>query len=151
MSSPKFAPDGKYRDVSGKVYLSGNQALVRMALDQARRDRAEGLNTAGFVSGYRGSPLGHLDQEFARIEPLLAEHDIRFQPGVNEDLAATAVWGTQQIGFFDPKFEGAFGLWYSKGPGVDRSGDALRHARSPRRARWASYADVWSRLWWSGG
>lgn len=128
MSSPKIAPDAKYLQSSGKVYLSGNQALVRMTLDQARRDDAAGLNTGGFVSGYRGSPLGHLDQEFTRIAPLLAEHDIRFQPGVNEDLAATAVWGTQQIGFFDPKFEGAFGLWYSKGPGIDRSGDALRHA-----------------------
>ncbi|MDI1294752.1 MAG: indolepyruvate ferredoxin oxidoreductase family protein, partial [bacterium] len=128
MSSPKIAFDRRYEENTGKVYLSGNQALVRMTVDQARRDRKQGLRTAGFVSGYRGSPLGHLDQEFGRIEPLLEQHDIRFQPGVNEDLAATAVWGTQQIGFFNPKFEGAYGLWYSKGPGIDRSGDALRHA-----------------------
>ncbi len=128
MVSPKTAPDEKYKQAEGKVYLSGNQALVRMTVEQARRDRANGLRTAGFVSGYRGSPLGHLDQDFTRVQPLLESLDIRFQPGVNEDLAATAVWGTQEIGFFDPKFEGVFGMWYSKGPGVDRSGDALRHA-----------------------
>lgn len=128
MVSPKTAPDEKYKQTEGKVYLSGNQALVRMTVEQARRDRANGLHTAGFVSGYRGSPLGHLDQDFTRIKPLLESLDIRFQPGVNEDLAATAVWGTQEIGFFNPKFEGVFGMWYSKGPGVDRSGDALRHA-----------------------
>ncbi|WP_197063590.1 indolepyruvate ferredoxin oxidoreductase family protein [Novosphingobium malaysiense] len=118
----------KYSSTDGKVYLSGNQALVRMTVEQARRDRLTGLNTGGFVSGYRGSPLGHLDQEFTRAGPLLDSLDVRFQAGVNEDMAATAVWGTQQIGFFAPKFEGVFGLWYSKGPGIDRSGDALRHA-----------------------
>ena len=113
---------------SGPVYVSGNQALARLPVEQARRDQKAGLNTAGFISGYRGSPLGHLDQELTRAKPVFEPLNIRFQPGVNEDLAATAVWGTQQIGFFDPKFEGVFGMWYSKGPGVDRSGDALRQA-----------------------
>lgn len=128
MASPKTAPDAKYRQVGGKIFVSGNQALVRLPIDQAHRDAAAGLKTAGFISGYRGSPLGHLDQDLTRAKPILEPLDVIFQPGVNEDLAATAVWGTQQIGFFDPKFEGVFGMWYSKGPGVDRSGDALRHA-----------------------
>jgi indolepyruvate ferredoxin oxidoreductase len=128
MAMSKSAPDEKYAASDGRVYLSGNQALVRLTVEQARRDRAAGLNTAGFISGYRGSPLGHLDQDFTRVKPLLESLDIRFQPGVNEDMAANAVWGTQQIGFFDPRFEGVFGMWYSKGPGIDRSGDALRHA-----------------------
>ena len=128
MASPKLAPDEKYNCGDGRVYLSGNQALVRLPIEQARRDRAAGLKTAGFISGYRGSPLGHLDQDFTRVKTLLETLDIRFQPGVNEDMAANAVWGTQQIGFFDPKFDGVFGMWYSKGPGIDRSGDALRHA-----------------------
>lgn len=128
MASPKMSPEQKYTQPDGSVYVSGNQALVRMVFEQHRRDREAGLNTGGFISGYRGSPLGHLDQDFTRVKPLLEERDIRFQPGVNEDMAATAVWGTQQIGFFKPNFDGVFGMWYSKGPGVDRSGDALRHA-----------------------
>jgi indolepyruvate ferredoxin oxidoreductase len=122
MASSKIAPEDKYNLAEGRVYVSGNQALVRLPIEQARRDRAAGLNTAGFISGYRGSPLGHLDQDFTRVKPLLETLDIRFQPGAN------AVWGTQQIGFFDPRFDGVFGMWYSKGPGIDRSGDALRHA-----------------------
>lgn len=128
MASSKISPEDKYNQPEGRVYLSGNQALVRLPIEQSRRDRAAGLNTGGFISGYRGSPLGHLDQDFTRVKPLLESLDIRFQPGVNEDMAANAVWGTQQIGFFDPKFDGVFGMWYSKGPGIDRSGDALRHA-----------------------
>ncbi len=128
MASPKIAPEQKYQASEGRVYLSGNQALVRLPIEQARRDRTAGMNTGGFISGYRGSPLGHLDQDFTRVKPLLESLDIRFQPGVNEDMAANAVWGTQQIGFFDPRFDGVFGMWYSKGPGIDRSGDALRHA-----------------------
>lgn len=126
--SSKEDPQAKYAATEERVYLSGNQALVRLTVEQARRDRAAGLKTAGFISGYRGSPLGHLDQDFTRAKPLLEGLDIRFQPGVNEDMAANAVWGTQQIGFFDPRFDGVFGMWYSKGPGIDRSGDALRHA-----------------------
>ena len=124
----KTDASAKYVEPIGRVYLSGNQALVRLPIEQARRDAAAGRNTAGFISGYRGSPLGHLDQDFIAADALLMDRNIRFQAGVNEDLAATAVWGTQQIGFFDAKFDGVFGLWYSKGPGVDRSGDALRHA-----------------------
>jgi indolepyruvate ferredoxin oxidoreductase len=113
------------------VLLSGIQALVRVLLEQARLDRAAGRRTGGLVSGYRGSPLGGLDQELWRREALLTASGIRFQPGLNEDLAATMLWGTQQIAAFaadGPRVEGVFGMWYGKGPGVDRSADALRCA-----------------------
>ena len=121
--------DDKYRRARGPVFLNGTQALVRMAMLQAQRDRAAGLNTAGFVSGYRGSPLAALDFEFWRARKFLEPLAIKFQPGLNEDLAATAVWGTQQVGFFPkPKYDGVFALWYGKSPGVDRSGDAFKHA-----------------------
>ena len=114
----------RYQQTSGRVFLTGTQALVRVVLDQARRDRIAGLNTAGFVSGYRGSPLGRLDQELWRASDRLNEHKIEFLPAVNEDLAATAILGTQQVGT-NPKahVEGVFALWYGKGPGVDRAGD----------------------------
>jgi len=117
--------------VSGRVFMTGYQALVRLLLIQKERDRAAGLNTAGFVSGYRGSPLGGLDQTLWKAKKHLAGHDIVFQPGVNEDLAATAVWGTQQV-MLSPhaKVDGVFALWYGKGPGVDRSGDVFRHANA---------------------
>ena len=121
--------DDKYRADDGRVFLNGTQALVRMALLQQRRDRSAGLRTAGMVSGYRGSPLGTIDMEMTRAKRFLDTHDIRFVPGVNEDLAATALWGTQQIHLQDkPEWDGVFGLWYGKGPGVDRTGDAFRHA-----------------------
>ncbi|KAA0574405.1 indolepyruvate ferredoxin oxidoreductase family protein [Azospirillum sp. B21] len=121
--------DDKYRAEHGRVFLNGTQALVRMALLQKRRDRAAGLRTAGLVSGYRGSPLGTIDMEMGRARGFLEAHDIRFVPGVNEDLAATALWGSQQIHLQDqPEWDGVFGLWYGKGPGVDRTGDAFRHA-----------------------
>ncbi len=111
------------------IYLSGTQAIVRMLLMQHARDRAAGLNTAGFVSGYRGSPLGGLDQQLWRARKELGEAGVVFQPGLNEELAATAVWGTQQAGLYSPsKYDGVFGMWYGKGPGVDRSGDVFRHA-----------------------
>ncbi|MGI9334712.1 MAG: indolepyruvate ferredoxin oxidoreductase family protein [Gammaproteobacteria bacterium] len=111
--------------------MSGVQALVRLMLDQRRRDRAAGLDTAGFVSGYRGSPLGGLDKSFWQAEPFLDTHQIRFVPGLNEDLAATSVWGTQQVNLFPgARHDGVFGLWYGKGPGVDRSGDVLKHANA---------------------
>ena len=121
--------DDKYSARSGRVYLTGVQALVRLLLDQRRRDEASGLNTAGFVSGYRGSPLGGLDQNLWRADSVLREQRIHFQPGINEDLAATAVWGTQQVNLFQgARFDGVFAMWYGKGPGVDRSGDVFKHA-----------------------
>jgi indolepyruvate ferredoxin oxidoreductase len=121
--------DDKYTLQSGRIYLSGIQALVRLPLMQRARDRAAGRNTAGFISGYRGSPLGTYDSALWQAKALLEANDIRFQPGLNEDLAATAVWGSQQVGLFPgATVEGVFGIWYGKGPGVDRSLDALRHA-----------------------
>jgi indolepyruvate ferredoxin oxidoreductase len=114
---------------SNSVYLSGTQAIVRMLLMQHARDKAAGLNTAGFVSGYRGSPLGGLDQQLWRARKELGDAGVVFQPGLNEELAATAVWGTQQVGLYSPSnYDGVFGMWYGKGPGVDRSGDVFRHA-----------------------
>ncbi len=121
--------DDKYARFDGRVYLTGIQALVRLPLLQKRRDRAAGLHTAGFISGYRGSPLGGYDLALWGAKRHLDAHDIWFQPGTNEDLAATAVWGSQQVGLLPgAKFDGVFGLWYGKGPGVDRSGDVLKHA-----------------------
>jgi len=121
--------DDKYAATEGRVYLTGIQALVRLLLDQRRRDAAAGLDTAGFVSGYRGSPLGGLDQNLWRAGRFLDEHRIRFQPAVNEDLGATAVWGSQQLGLFPgARHDGVFAMWYGKGPGVDRSGDVFKHA-----------------------
>ncbi len=112
-----------------RIYLSGTQAIVRLMLMQKAIDRAQGHNTAGYATGYRGSPLGGLDQQFWSAGKLLDDADIVFQAGVNEDIAATALWGTQQVALRgDGRFDGVFGLWYGKGPGVDRAGDALRHA-----------------------
>ncbi len=121
--------EDRYRVESGRVFLTGNQALVRLPLMQRRRDVAAGLNTAGFISGYRGSPLGTLDMNLWQAKAVLEQHRVRFQPGLNEDLAATAVWGTQQAVLLDgPKVDGVFSMWYGKGPGVDRACDALKHA-----------------------
>ena len=121
--------EDKYTLQSGRIYLSGIQALVRLPLVQRARDRAAGLNTAGFISGYRGSPLGTYDSALWQAKALLEKNDIRFRPGLNEDLAATAVWGSQQVGLFPgATVDGVFGIWYGKGPGVDRSLDVLRHA-----------------------
>jgi indolepyruvate ferredoxin oxidoreductase len=121
----------RYGRQTGRVLLTGTQALVRILLDQRDRDRADGLNTAGFVSGYRGSPLGGVDLELWRAKKLLSDRRIEFLPAINEDLAATAVLGSQQVET-NPKREvdGVFGLWYGKGPGVDRSGDALKHGNA---------------------
>ncbi|GIK49485.1 MAG: indolepyruvate ferredoxin oxidoreductase family protein [Hyphomonadaceae bacterium] len=120
--------DDKYSAEAGQVFLTGVQALVRVGLDQRRRDRAHGVNTSFYVTGYRGSPLGGLDSALWRGREQLTAFDVRFQPGVNEDLAATACLGTQQIGFLPGAlYEGVSALWYGKGPGVDRSGDALKH------------------------
>jgi indolepyruvate ferredoxin oxidoreductase len=121
----------RYEREHGRVFLTGTQAIVRIALDQARRDREAGLNTAGFISGYRGSPLGGVDLELWRIKEALKAHHIEFLPAVNEDLAATAVLGSQQVETQrDREVDGVFGLWYGKGPGVDRSGDALKHGNA---------------------
>jgi indolepyruvate ferredoxin oxidoreductase len=119
----------KYVQERGRIYVNGMQALTRLVLMQRQRDQRAGLNTAGYVTGYRGSPLGGLDQAMEQASEHLTQHNIRFQPGVNEDLAATAVWGTQQVGLFgDALYDGVFAMWYGKGPGVDRSGDVFRHA-----------------------
>jgi len=121
--------DDKYDLTQDRVLVTGYQALIRACLMQKERDRRAGLNTAGFVTGYRGSPLGGLDQQFIRAGRRLDAADIKFQPGINEELAATALWGTQQAELRgEGKFDGVFGMWYGKGPGVDRSGDVFRHA-----------------------
>jgi indolepyruvate ferredoxin oxidoreductase len=118
------------------VLLNGTQALVRLMLMQAARDRAVGLNTAGLVTGYRGSPLGAVDTTMARARKVLDAADVVFQPGLNEDLAATALWGSQQAELRgEGRFDGVFGLWYGKGPGVDRSGDVMRHANMAGTSR----------------
>ncbi len=128
--------ESRYAEFDQPVLLSGVQALVRVLLEQSRLDRAAGLNTGGLVSGYRGSPLGGVDQELWRREALLTAAGVRFQPGLNEDLAATMVWGSQQIDTFPGKrVDGVFGMWYGKGPGLDRSGDALRCANTIGTAR----------------
>lgn len=128
MALAKVLLDDKYSLETGRVYLTGTQALVRLPMMQRRRDEKAGLNTGCFVSGYRGSPLGGVDLALWRARKFLKSHHIYFQPGINEDLAATAIWGSQQTQLFgDHKYDGAFAMWYSKGPGIDRSGDALRH------------------------
>ena len=121
--------DDKYDLGQRRVFVTGFQALVRLCLMQKELDRRNGLNTAGFVTGYRGSPLGGLDSQFLRAKSFLEPSDIRFQGGINEDLAATAVWGSQQAELRgEGKYDGVFGMWYGKGPGVDRTGDVFRHA-----------------------
>src|SRR5262245_23081180 len=121
--------DDKYDLTKRRIFATGYQALVRLTLMQKELDRRAGLNTAGYVSGYRGSPLGGLDQQFMRAERWLKRSDVVFQTGLNEDLAATALWGTQQAELRgEGKYDGVFGMWYGKGPGVDRCGDVFRHA-----------------------
>ncbi|WP_270726011.1 indolepyruvate ferredoxin oxidoreductase family protein [Shimia sp. Alg240-R146] len=126
-----YALSDRYDHTEGRVFLTGTQALARIMFDQARRDRDAGLNTAGFISGYRGSPLGGLDLEFWRERQRVTDNNITFMPAVNEDLGATAVLGAQQA-VLDPDcdVEGVFSMWYGKGPGVDRSGDALKHGNA---------------------
>ena len=121
--------DDKYDLTKSRIFVTGFQAIVRLCLMQKERDRRAGLNTAGYVTGYRGSPLGTLDQQFIRAQRSLDKYDIRFQAGINEDIAATAIWGSQQAELRgEGRFDGVFGLWYGKGPGVDRTGDVFRHA-----------------------
>ncbi|RAK58098.1 indolepyruvate ferredoxin oxidoreductase family protein [Phenylobacterium deserti] len=127
--------DDKFLLTEGRVFITGVQALLRVMMDQHRLDRAAGLNTAGFVSGYRGSPLGGLDQQAGRAAKHLKAEEIVFKEGLNEDLAATAVWGSQQANLFPgARYDGVFGMWYGKAPGVDRTGDAFKHA---------NFAGVW--------
>jgi indolepyruvate ferredoxin oxidoreductase len=128
--------DQKYTQGTGHVFMTGIQALVRLPMAQIRRDRAMGLNTAGFVSGYRGSPLGGYDQQLFAARKHLEQYNIKFQPGVNEDLAATAIWGSQQLSLSPgAQYDGVVGIWYGKGPGVDRCGDVFRHANTAGSAK----------------
>jgi len=131
MTQTDISLDDKYALHAARAYITGIEALVRLPILQHQRDVEAGLNTAGFVSGYRGSPLGSVDQSMWRAAARLDEHHITFQPGVNEDLAATAVWGTQQAHLLPgAKYDGVFALWYGKGPGVDRSMDVIKHANA---------------------
>src|SRR5437868_7720328 len=121
MNAPlrQISLEDKYALTSGRVFLTGTQALVRLLMLQRQRDAAAGLNTAGFVSGYRGSPLGGLDEALWKAQKHLDAHHVRFVPGVNEELAATSVWGSQQVRLLGASdYDGVFGLWYGKGPGV---------------------------------
>jgi indolepyruvate ferredoxin oxidoreductase len=129
--------DDKYTLAAGRAFMSGVQALVRLPMLQRQRDVLAGLNTAGFVSGYRGSPLGGYDQALWAAKKHLAEHHVVFQPGVNEELGATAVWGTQQLDLYPEKkkYDGVFGIWYGKGPGVDRCSDVFKHANMAGTAK----------------
>jgi len=129
MEKRSVSLDDKYTLRKGHAFMTGIQSLVRLPMVQRELDLKAGLNTAGYISGYRGSPLGGYDQQLEQNTKLLDEFHVKFQPGVNEDLAATALWGTQQSGLGgEGKYDGVFGIWYGKGPGVDRSGDVLRHA-----------------------
>ncbi|MDX1514188.1 MAG: indolepyruvate ferredoxin oxidoreductase family protein, partial [Gammaproteobacteria bacterium] len=137
LAHPKVTLDDKYTLESGRVFLSGIQALVRLPLVQRQRDLAAGLNTGGFISGYRGSPLGGFDQQLWRARKYLEQAHVRFQPGLNEDLAATSVWGSQQVNLFPgAAYDGVFAMWYGKGPGVDRTGDVFKHANSAGTSRY---------------
>ena len=129
--------DDKYTLASGRAFMSGVQALVRLPMLQRQRDVLAGLNTGGFISGYRGSPLGGYDQSLWAARRHLAEQHIVFQPGVNEELGATAVWGTQQLDLYPEqnKYDGVFGIWYGKGPGVDRCSDVFKHANMAGTSR----------------
>jgi indolepyruvate ferredoxin oxidoreductase len=121
--------DDKFLLTEGRVFITGVQALLRVMMDQRRLDQAAGLNTAGFISGYRGSPLGGLDQQAHRAGKFLNDAEVVFKEGLNEDLAATAVWGSQQANLFPgARYDGVTGMWYGKAPGVDRTGDAFKHA-----------------------
>ena len=137
--------DDKYALDRGLAFMSGVQALVRLPMLQRQRDQQQGKNTAGFISGYRGSPLGGYDQALWKAKDHLQTQHIHFQPGVNEELAATALWGTQQLGFAPPgsnKFDGVFGIWYGKGPGVDRCSDVFKHANMAGTTPWGGVLAV---------
>ncbi|WHZ10047.1 MAG: indolepyruvate ferredoxin oxidoreductase family protein [Burkholderiaceae bacterium] len=137
--------DDKYALDQGRAFMSGVQALVKLPMLQRQRDAQAGKNTAGFVSGYRGSPLGGYDQALWKAAKYLKSQNIVFQPGVNEELAATALWGTQQLGFAPQgsnRFDGVFGIWYGKGPGVDRCSDVFKHANMAGTTPWGGVIAV---------
>ncbi|GAA6142149.1 indolepyruvate ferredoxin oxidoreductase family protein [Hydrogenophaga sp. 5NK40-0174] len=137
--------DDKYSLDHGRAFMSGIQALVKLPMLQRQRDALVGKNTAGFISGYRGSPLGGYDQALQKAQKYLQAQNIVFQPGVNEELAATALWGTQQLGFAPPgtnRFDGVFGIWYGKGPGVDRCADVFKHANLAGTTPWGGVIAV---------
>ena len=141
----KVTLDDKYALEQGRAFMSGVQALVRLPMLQRQRDQLAGKNTAGFISGYRGSPLGNYDQSLWSARKHLQSQNIVFQPGVNEELAATALWGTQQLGFAPPgtqRFDGVFGIWYGKGPGVDRCSDVFKHANNAGTTPWGGVLAV---------
>ncbi|MBQ0798670.1 MAG: indolepyruvate ferredoxin oxidoreductase family protein [Porticoccaceae bacterium] len=128
--------DDKYTLANGRAYMSGIEALVKLPMLQRQRDLAAGLNTAGYISGYRGSPLGGFDFALSKAQSHLKQHHIHFQPGVNEELAATSIWGSQQVNLFEgAKYDGVFGLWYGKGPGLDRAMDAIKHGNNTGASR----------------
>ncbi|MCC2614104.1 indolepyruvate ferredoxin oxidoreductase family protein [Neorhizobium petrolearium] len=130
-SDRKISLDDRYTLEKGRILVSGTQALIRLPMIQRQRDLERGLNTAGYVSGYRGSPLASFDREMGKAKKYLDAAHVKFQPGLNEDMAATAVWGTQQTGMFEgSRYDGVFAMWYGKGPGVDRSMDVIRHANA---------------------
>ena len=136
MTLPAVKLDDKYTLESGRVFLTGTQALVRLPMMQRQRDVAAGLNTGCFISGYRGSPLGAFDQALWKARKFLSTNHIQFQPGVNEELGATAVWGSQQVGMFPgARYDGVYSMWYGKGPGVDRSGDVFKHGNAAGTSR----------------
>ncbi len=135
--------DDKYTLERGKAYLTGIEALVRLPMLQHQRDQARGLNTAGFISGYRGSPIGGYDLALTRASNYLDEHNIHFQPGVNEELASTALMGSQQVNLFpEAKYDGVFGLWYGKGPGLDRAMDSMKHANNAGSSKYGGVLAV---------
>lgn len=127
----KISLDDKYLNKTGRIYINGVQSLVRLPLIQKHRDLKKNLNTAGFISGYPGSPLGGYDLELIKAKKYLTENEIEHFQAINEEIAATSVWGSQQIEYKNKnKKDGVFGIWYGKGPGVDRSLDAFKHANA---------------------
>ena len=130
MTYSDFSLDDRYTRLEGRIALNGIQALVRVPIDQARRDRKAGLRIGTYVTGYQGSPLGEVDKQMRQAQAILQAHDIVFEPGINEDMAATAIYGSQFLDLFPhSRYDGVLGLWYGKAPGLDRSGDILRHAK----------------------
>jgi indolepyruvate ferredoxin oxidoreductase len=139
----KVSLDDKYALDKARAYMTGIEALVRLPMLQHQRDKQRGLNTAAFISGYRGSPVGGVDQAMWRAKPWLDRHNVHFQPGINEDLAATAVWGSQQTNLFGgARYDGVFSMWYGKGPGVDRSMDVIKHANAFGTSRYGGVLAV---------